>query len=247
MEADRPDTPAAAVRPPIDDAGVLAPLDDVELLEDDAVLDDAVETPVPRAAWLFVGGWVALVVAANVGTIVSPSLQKSSPELLLALSARNRHLLMAIGNDVSPVAYVAVSAARITLAALVCYGLGRSFGPRALHWVRRYMGLPKQSLDQMERGFEKASWVLVPFFVGSNIVAMLAGQRPLPLKRYVALLAVGIAARLALFWVLADQLKGPLDAFVRFTTRFQWPLMAVLFGWVILSNAARFRRGGKSG
>lgn len=245
MEADRTDIPAAGTAPL--DPAALGAIDDVELLEGDEFVDDSVKATTPRAAWLFVGGWVALVIAANVGTIVSPSLQKSNPALLLALSARNRHLLMAIGNDVSPMAYVVVSTVRILAAALVCYGLGRSFGPRALHWFRRYMGLPKQSLDQMERGFEKASWVLVPFFVGSNIVAMLAGQRPLPIKRYVALLVVGIAARLALFWILADQLEGPLDAFVRFTTRFQWPLMAVLFGWVILSNAARFRKGGKGG
>ncbi len=243
MEADTPEIPAAATN-----EAMLGAIDDVELGEGDEAVDDSAaagEIAVPRSAWLFVGGWVGLVVAANVGTIVSPSLQKSNPALLLGLSARNRHLLMAIGNDVSPLAYVVVSTVRILAAALVCYGLGRSFGPRALHWFRRFMGLPKQSLDQMEKGFEKASWLLVPFFVGSNIVAMLAGQRPLPLRRYLSLVLVGIAARLALFWILADQLKGPLDAFVRFTTRFQWPLMAVLFGWVILSNAARFRRGGK--
>ena len=197
----------------------------------------------PAWAWGFVVGFVALVVAANVGTVVSPSLQKSHPAVLLALSSRIRHLLMAIGNDISPAAYAAVATVRILLAAFVCYGLGRAFGPRALHWLRRYLGLPKQSLDKMERGFESASWVLVPFFVGSNIVAILAGQRPLPVRRFAALLVVGIAGRLALFWVLADQLRGPLDAFVRFTTRFQWPLMIVLVVWVVGSNAVRFRRG----
>ena len=103
--------------------------------------------------------------------------------------------------------------------------------------------MPKASIAKMEQGFEAVSWFLVPFMVGSNIVAMLAGQRPLPLRRFLALVAVGTAARLALFWFLAEQLKGPLDTFVRISTRFQWPLMAVLLVWVVGSNAVRFRRG----
>ena len=204
--------------------------------------EQAAAAPTPWWGWAMIAGWVGLVVAASVGTIVSPSLQKRSPELLLALSARNRHLLMAIGNDVSPVAYVVVSTVRLALAATVCYGLGRAFGPKAIHWFRMVTGMPKASLDKLEQGFEAASWILVPFFVGSNIVAMLAGQRPVPARRYAALLAIGIAGRLALFWVLAEQLKGPLDWFVRNTARFQWPLMAVLGAWVVGSNAFRFRR-----
>ena len=198
--------------------------------------------PTPWWGWAMIGGWIGLVVAANVGTVVSPSLQKRSPELLLALSSRNRHLLMAIGNDISPAAYVVVSTLRIALAAFVCYGLGRAFGPRALRWFRMVTGMPKASIDKLEQGFEAASWVLVPFFAGSNIVAMLAGQRPVPARRFALLLAIGIAGRLALFWVLAEQLKGPLDAFVRVSTRFQWPLMAVLLVWVVGSNALRLRR-----
>lgn len=209
----------------------------------DAVDDIPPAPPPPRAAWLFLAGWVGLVVAANIGTISSPSLQKSHPALLLALSSRNRHLLMAIGNDISPVTYAIVGTLRIALAAFVCYGLGRAFGPRALRWLRLATGTPKASLDKMEQSFELASWFLVPFFVGSNIICLLAGQRPLPVKRFAALLAVGIAGRLALFWVLADSLRGPLDAFVKFTSRFQWPLMAILLVWVVGSTVFRFRRG----
>jgi hypothetical protein len=64
-----------------------------------------------------------------------------------------------------------------------------------------------------------------------------------PARRYAALLGVGIAGRLVLFWVLAAQLRGPLDAFVRFTSRFQWPLMIVLGVWVVGSNVFRLRKG----
>lgn len=221
---------------PVD--GWVEPTDVLEDVED---LPPA--APPPKAAWLFLGAWIGLVVAANIGTISSPSLQKSHPALLLALSSRNRHLLMAIGNDISPVTYAVVGTLRIFLAAFVCYGLGRAFGPRALRWLRLATGTPKASLDKMEQSFELASWFLVPLFVGSNIICLLAGQRPLPIKRFAALLAVGVAARLALFWVLADSLRGPLDAFVKFTSRFQWPLMAILLIWVVGSTVFRFRRG----
>ena len=228
MEADTPD---------IDVPGI------PEIAEIDPAADPTVDPPAPWWGWVLVAAWVGLVVAANIGTVGAPSLQKRNPALLLALSARNRHLLLAIGNDISPLSYAVVSSVRIAAAAVVCYGLGRAFGPRALRWLRVYTGLPKTSLDKMEQGFEAVSWFLVPFMVGSNIVAMLAGQRPLPLRRFVGLLAVGIAARLALFWFLAAQLKGPLDAFVRVSTRFQYPLMAVLLVWVVGSNAVRIRRG----
>ena len=244
MEADIPEIPLpAAATTAVTAMTADALVADGPVAAIDGAEEPAAERPAPRWGWALVGAWVALVAAANVGTIVSPSLQKRSPALLLALSARNRHLLLAIGNDVSPLAYAVVSTVRLTAAALVCYGLGRAFGPRALHWLRVYTGMPKASIAKMEQGFEAVSWFLVPFMVGSNIVAMLAGQRPLPLRRFLALIAVGIAARLALFWFLAEQLRGPLNTFVRISTRFQWPLMAVLLVWVVGSNAVRFRRG----
>ncbi len=226
---------------PTDDAALeLATDPTVEVLPEDVPAGPAP----PRAAWALLVAWVGLVAAANVGTIVSPSLQKSHPALLLALSSRNRHLLMAIGNDISPLTYAIVATLRVALAAFVCYGLGRAFGPRALRWLRLATGTPKASLDKMEQSFELISWFLVPFFVGSNIIALLAGQRPLPVKRFAGLLAIGIAGRLVLFWVLADRLRGPLNAFVRFTSRFQYPLMAVLLVWVVGSTLYRFKRGG---
>jgi membrane protein DedA with SNARE-associated domain len=129
------------------------------------------------------------------------------------------------------------------VSAVVCYGLGRVFGDRVLRWLRRYLGVPQASIDQLERGFETASWAVVPFFAGSNIVAMLAGLRPLPFKRFVTLVALGSAARLVLFWFLAERLRSPLETFVKYSTKYQVPLMVALVGWVVFSNVRNFRRG----
>ena len=205
---------------------------------------------VPREPWtwsqrLLLAAFVSLLVVANVGSILAPHLQKSSPAGLLAMSSRNRHLLFAIGNHISLAAYVIVASARLMLGAVVCYGLGRVFDNRALTWFSRFLGVPKTSIDQLEARFETVSWVLVPFLCGSNIVAVLAGLRPLPLKRFTALIAVGIAGRLTLFWVLADHLRKPLDWFVRQTSRFQLPLIGVLLVWVVATNVRHLRRGAR--
>jgi membrane protein DedA with SNARE-associated domain len=202
-----------------------------------------VRQPWTAAQVASLSGFLALVVLSQIASIVAPHLQHSNPALLLALNSRNRHLLLAIGNNVSPWAYYPIAAGRLLLAALVCYSLGRVFGNRAIGWFTRYLGIPRMSIERLEEHFESASWVLVPFFVGSNIVCVMAGLRPVPLRRMVALLLVGIAGRLLLFWVLASELRGPLDWFVRQTTRFQYPLIGLLLGWALLSNLRHLRRG----
>jgi membrane protein DedA with SNARE-associated domain len=213
----------------------------------DEVLDDL---PVEPGPWTWaqralLAAFITLVVVANVGSVVAPHLQKSSPALLLAMSSRNRHLLVVVANHISPWSYGLVAFGRLLLAAMVCYGLGRVFGSRALRWFTRYLGVPKMTIDRLEEGFETISWVLVPIMAGSNIVCLLAGLRPLPVKRFVALVSVGIAGRLVLFWVLAEHLRKPLDWFVRQTTRFQFPLMGVLLAWVVFTNARHLRRPAK--
>jgi membrane protein DedA with SNARE-associated domain len=187
--------------------------------------------------------YVALLVVANVGAITAPTMQKKHPALMLAMSARNRHLLVAVTNHIGALPYALVGFGRMLVSAVVCYGLGRVFGDRTLRWLRRYLGVPQASIDQLERGFETASWALVPFFAGSNIVAMLAGLRPLPFKRFMTLVAIGAAGRLVLFWFLAERLRSPLETFVKYSARYQWPLMALLLGWVVFSNVRNFRRG----
>ena len=210
--------------------------------------DFGAATQAPRAPWTplqiaILACYLGLIVIANVGSITAPTLQRKHPNVMLALSSRNRHLLLAVVNHISPVAYGAIAFSRLMLASLVCYTLGRAFGTRVLGWLRRYMGVPQVSIDQMERGFEVAAWALVPFFAGSNLVCMLAGLRPLPFKRFVTLIAAGIVGRLVLFWILAERLRSPLEKFVKFSTRFQWPLMAALLAWVVLSNVRNLRRG----
>ena len=62
---------------------------------------------------ILLGIIAALIVASNVGTILSASLVRDHPVALLALSARNRHLLLTVAAGIGAVPYVLVSFARI--------------------------------------------------------------------------------------------------------------------------------------
>ena len=66
----------------------------------------------------------ALLVVANVGTILSANLAKDHPVTLLALSARNRHLLLAVAAGIGAVPYTVVSFLRLLAPAIAFFLLG---------------------------------------------------------------------------------------------------------------------------
>ena len=89
--------------------------------------------------------------------------------------------------------------------------------------------------------------VVIPFFVGSNIVAVLTGiRRTHPLKLAV-LLAIGIAGRLALIWWLAKAFEGPLEDFLGWVQRYQWWVVIASVAAVVLINVRNYRRGSSQG
>ena len=79
---------------------------------------------------ILLGIIAALIVASNVGTILSASLVRDHPVALLALSARNRHLLLTVAAGIGAVPYVLVSFARIVAPAATAAGAN----PQALAW-----------------------------------------------------------------------------------------------------------------
>ena len=100
---------------------------------------------------------------------------------------------------------------------------------------------PREARSQ-DRGFEKAEWALIPIFSGSNIVAVLTGVRRTPVRKLVLLLSIGIAGRLALMWWLARFFDDELESFLRFTTRYQWWVLGLSIGTVVLVNLRNLRR-----
>ena len=207
-----------------------------------------VEEPIhvpPRWAPLTLAAFVGLVICTNIANATWAKLvdlDNPRPELLMLLSSRNRYLAFALGVDVPIPFYVLIGFARIGLAFVVCHLIGRAYSGQAIGWLKRYFGFNDESEKAFERGFAKAEWALVPIFVGSNIVAVLTGVRGSSPRKLALLLTIGIAARLALLWVLARSFEGQLDSFLRFTARYQWWVLGASIAIVAIVNVRNLRR-----
>ena len=132
------------------------------------------------------------------------------------LSSRNRYLVLAVGAGISPVAYVVIATIRLTLAAAVCHFLGRAYGDQALRWFTRFLGMTPESVDRFEQQYRTAEWVLIPIFVGSNIVFVLSGTVKTRWRRILPLLLAGIGVRLALLWWLAKRFESEVKSVTTF-------------------------------
>jgi membrane protein DedA with SNARE-associated domain len=150
---------------------------------------------------------------------------------------------LAVGADISPIAYVLIATLRLTLAAAVCHFLGRAYGDHALRWFSRFLGMTPQAIDRFEQQYRTAEWVLIPFFVGSNIVFVLSGTVKTRWRRILPLLLIGIAGRLALLWWLAKEFESQVQSVTDFLQRWQYPIIIGSIVLVVLTNVANFRRG----
>ncbi|HRE02407.1 MAG TPA: hypothetical protein PLV68_13975, partial [Ilumatobacteraceae bacterium] len=65
-----------------------------------------------RQAKLLLTAFGLLVVCTQVGAVLAPTLFDRSPALLLALSSRMRHLLLAVPAGINPVAYAVIGFVR---------------------------------------------------------------------------------------------------------------------------------------
>ena len=163
-----------------------------------------------------------MIACAQVGSIFFASLIKRSPELVLALSSRIRHLLFSVPADINPIAYALIGYARLMLAAAVCYELGRLVGHRVFAWFDAQLdGERPATLRWIERAVERVDWLLVVLFPGSNIVCFLVGRRGMHQRRFFALASVGIAVRLTWVWLAAKQFESELKTALDFVDRYQ--------------------------
>ncbi|MGZ4740410.1 MAG: hypothetical protein ACXV5U_04045 [Ilumatobacteraceae bacterium] len=193
----------------------------------------------PYLLILFVG----LVACTNIANVVFASWVKTHPERLIMLSSRNRYLIGAVGAGISPFAYVVIATVRLGLAAAVCHFLGRAYGDTALRWFTRFLGMSQESVDRFEAQYRTAEWVLIPIFVGSNIVFVLSGMVQTRWRRILPLLVAGILVRLALLWWLAKEFESQVKSVIDFLQRYQLPIIIGSLVLVIISNIINIRRG----
>jgi hypothetical protein len=214
------------------------PLDSLEAVEQAIAHPDR-----PWYGPVVLAAFIGLVICTNIASGVWPSWINSRPEQLLMLSSRNRYLALAVANDVSGIAFVTIATLRLGAAALVCHLIGRAYGDRAIRWFTKFLGVTPVQVVQFRRGFDRAEPFLVAFFVGSNIVWALTGVDKTSWRRLWWPAAIGLAIRLGLIWYLANQFESELESVLRFLQRWQWPLIAISVGLLVLVNARNFRRG----
>jgi hypothetical protein len=187
--------------------------------------------------------FVGLIICTNVANVVWASWADDNPAGLIALSSRQRYLVLAVAGGISPLAYAVIGALRIAAAFVVCHLIGRAYREQALSWFTRYLGLTDEAIEVYNRGFSAAEIGLIPFFAGSNIVAVLTGIHRTPPARLAVLLGLGIAGRLALMWYLAQTFEDELLDVLGFLQRYQWWALGISVAAVLAINLRNFRRG----
>jgi uncharacterized membrane protein YuzA (DUF378 family) len=194
---------------------------------------EPVEAPHVRPAWapLTLVAFVGLVICSNVASAVWARWVNTNPEGLLLLSSRNRYLALTLAAGVSVRFYIIIGFARVAAAFIVCHLVGRASRDNVVGWFTKYLGLTKESLDAFDKGFDKAEWLLIPFFAGSNIVAALSGVKQTPPLKLVTLLSIGIAGRLTLMWWLARTFEDQLVDFLGWLQRYQWWAVGISVGF----------------
>jgi len=211
----------------------------------DSTTSDEVVEPHRRPLYgpFLLVAFVGLVVCTNVANVGYAGWAKTRPELLITLSSRNRYLVFAVAAHISVIAYAFIATVRLTVAAAVCHFLGRAYGDQALRWFTRFLGMSSESVDRFEQQYRTAEWVLIPIFVGSNIVFVLSGTVKTRWRRILPLLLAGIAGRLALLWWLAKEFESQVNSVTSFLQRWQIPIIIASVVIVLLTNVNNLRKG----
>jgi uncharacterized membrane protein YgcG len=124
-----------------------------------------------------------LFALGTTGTNLGPALVDERPRLVLLLSSRNRNLVGAVPY-VDATSFFAIGFARILLAAVALYLVGRWYGDATVRWVERRAGGMPAEVRWIERVVARSQTVAVLVFPGSNVVNALVGHAKMPPRRF---------------------------------------------------------------
>ena len=184
-----------------------------------------------------------LVVMANVGTALAPTLVNHHPVWLITLDARNRHLLLVVAADIDPLPYFLIGFVRLLVSDPLFFLLGRWYGEGALKWLESKGGTgATRQLRWVERVFGKIGAPLVAV-MPNNLVCLFAGASGMRPRLFWTLNILGTICRLIFVWFLGRALEEPLGYVLDFIQRYQWPLLGLSVAIVVFQAGRAGARG----
>lgn len=168
---------------------------------------------------------IGLVIAAQLGDALAPSLVDGHPLLLISLNARNRNLILVV-NQVEPVWFFVVGTLRLMASDPLFYLLGYYYGDSAVEWVERRSRRWGEWVRQFEDVFRKAAYPLI-FIAPNNLICVLAGSSGMRPGVFFVLNLTGTITRLVLITWLGEQFEQPIDWVLDFIREYRWWLLAL--------------------
>ena len=191
-------------------------------------------------AWLL-APIAVMVVASYTADALWPSLVDSNPLLLIALSAKNRYLVLVV-NALPAWEYYLVGTLRLLLPDPFFFILGWLYGEAALHWMERRTPTVGRMMRTLERWFGRWGAPLVVLFP-NNYVCTIAGAARMSPLRFVTLNVIGTIGRLVMIAVVGDVFAGPIDSVLGFIAEWRIQLLVVTVSLVVLSWVLELRNG----
>ena len=185
-----------------------------------------------------------LFVIGTVGSNIGPALVDEKPRLILMLSSRNRNLFGSVPY-IDLASYISIGFVRILIAGIALYLVGRWYGTKALGWVEGNMGELPAIYKWTERAVDRAGPAILVLMPGSNIVCLLLGHLRMPPTKFVPLLMIGIAFKLAILWQGGRIFEEQIKSFLEWIEKYQWYVVVGLFAISFLQSARKGRPSAK--
>jgi len=181
-----------------------------------------------------------LFVIGTIGTNIGPALVDERPKLVLLLSSRNRNLFASVPY-IDLLSYSVIGFCRVLLAGLALFFVGRWYGEKATSWVSGNVGEMPAIYRWTERAVDKKGALMVVLMPGSNVVCLLVGHRKMKTQKFVPLLMLGIAIKLAVLWRGGKLFEQQIKDFLNYIEKYQWWVVGLLFVVSSLQSARKSR------
>ena len=197
--------------------------------------------PGRRHLTLLVVPIVAMIIAGYTADALWPDLVNGNPLLLIALSAKNRYLVLVV-NHLSAWSYYLVGTIRLLLPDPFFFALGWFYGEAALRWMEQRTPTTGRYVRAIEKWFGRWGAPLVVLFPNNYICTIAGAARMSPVK-FAALNLAGTIGRLVMIAAIGDVFAGPIDSVLGFVADWRVPLLVLTISLVVLSWLVELRNG----